>query len=125
MGLVITRGLATVIASGALFVATSAPAETLAQLDALSQAAQSEPAGIALARKQADAGDLLDALATLERVIINLPDGALEARLYHAALLCRVDDRRGALIEMDGLRGHDLDPALREEARDACSGGGN
>lgn len=119
------RGLAASIAMAGLFAATSAPAETLAQLDALSQAAQSESAGIALARKQANAGDLLDALATLERIIINMPESALEARLYHAALLCRVDDRRGALIEMDGLRGHDLDPALREEARAACSGQGN
>ncbi|MDE8651346.1 hypothetical protein [Novosphingobium album (ex Liu et al. 2023)] len=113
------------LAALALGTAPAAPAETPAQLDALSRAGESETAGLALARRQADAGDLLDALATLERVILNQPEHSYAARLYHAALLCRVDDRRGALIELDGLRGHDIDPGLRDEVQDACSGPGN
>ena len=75
--------------------AAQAGAETAAQLDAASQATDKAPAGIALARRQIASDELLDAMATLERVMMNNPAN-LEARALHAGLLCRIDDRRGA-----------------------------
>jgi len=94
-------------------------AETPAQLDALSRSAQQPGAGLALARRQIRDGDLLGAMATLERVAINAPDNR-EARLLHAGLLCRLDDRQGSLIEFDDLRGSEFSDALWAEATAAC-----
>lgn len=55
--------------------------------------------GSALARRQAGEGDLLGALGTVERVLIANPD-AVPARLLYVSLLCRVDDREGAEVEL-------------------------
>lgn len=99
--------------------AVTAHAETPAQLDALSRSAQQPGSGLALARKQIRDGDLLGAMATLERVAINAPDNR-EARLLHAGLLCRLDDRQGSLIEFDSLRGSDFSDSLWAEATGAC-----
>ncbi|MEZ5735948.1 MAG: hypothetical protein R3E09_09110 [Novosphingobium sp.] len=100
-------------------------AETPAELDALSRATDQPGSGVALARKQIASGDLLDALATLERVILNHPDSE-EARLLHAGVTCSIDDRRGALVELDVLRGRDFSDPLWQEATADCSrqGGG-
>lgn len=100
---------------------SSAPAhaETPAQLDALSRSAQQPGTGLALARRQIREGDLLGAMATLERIAVNNPDNR-EARLLHAGLLCRLDDRQGSLIEFDSLRGSAFSDALWAEATDAC-----
>jgi hypothetical protein len=98
-----------------------ARAETPAQLDALSRATQDAGAGLALARRQIRDGDLLGAMATLERAALNDP-GNREVRLLHAGLLCRLDDPRGSLIEFDDLRGSDFPDALWSEATAACDG---
>jgi hypothetical protein len=98
-----------------------ARAETAAQLDALARASAQPGTGVALARRQIGAGDMLDALATLERVIINFPLSN-EARMLHAAVMCRLDDRRGALVELDQMRGRQIPDALWAEANQACSG---
>lgn len=102
--------------------AAQAGAETAAQLDAASQATDKAPAGIALARRQIASDELLDAMATLERVMMNNPAN-LEARALHAGLLCRIDDRRGAVLEFDLIRGLPVPPATLAEARHACQGG--
>lgn len=101
-------------------VATPLAAETPEQLDAISRASEQPGSGIALARKQMTSGELLDALATLERVLLNHP-GSIEARLLHASLLCRLDDRRGALLEFEDLRGRDYSDSLWQEATAPCS----
>lgn len=106
-----------------MLAAVPLAAETPAQLDALSRATDSEGAGIALARKQADQGQLLDAMATLERVMMNFPESD-EARALHAGMLCRIDDRRGAMTEFDNVRGADLPDAINDEAREPCRQGG-
>lgn len=102
--------------------ASPAHAASLAELDAMSQASNSAPAGIALARRQIAAGNPVDALATVERVLLNDPESD-EAALLHASLLCRLDDRKGSLIEFDRLRGHDIPAADWSEATAPCSSG--
>jgi hypothetical protein len=88
-------------------------------LDSLSRPTADPAAGTGLARRQIAAGDLTMALATLERVILEHP-GNGEARLLHAGLLCRLDDRAGSLVEFDRLRGWDFPPELWREANEPC-----
>ena len=115
-------GIARIILTASLsLAAVSAQAETPDQLDALARATAQPTSGVALARKQIAAGDLLEALATLERVIINHPQSN-EARLLHAGVMCRIDDRRGAMVELDGLRGRVIPESLWDEANTACFG---
>ena len=78
-------------------------AETMEQLDALSDLSVDEDAGIAAAKQQAERGEYLEALATLERVLAVHPKSQ-EARLIHAIYLCKVDDRRGGLVEIGKLK---------------------
>ncbi|MCB2073603.1 MAG: hypothetical protein H6917_07770 [Novosphingobium sp.] len=100
--------------------ALPARAETPAELDALSRATDQPGSGVALARRQIASGELLDALATLERVILNHPEDE-EARLLHAGVTCSIDDRRGALVELDVLRGREFSDSLWDEATADCS----
>lgn len=109
---------------GSLIALPPLHAETPAQLDALARATATPAAGIALARRQVTAGNMLDALATLERVIINSPQNN-EARLLHAAVMCRLDDRQGAMVELDQIRGRQIADAAWAEANEACSGRGD
>ena len=103
-----------------LLVSVSASAQTISDLEDVSRAAEQPASGMALARKQAANGALLDALSTLERVILNNPS-ANEAWLYHASLLCQLDDRQGAMIEFEALRGHDISPSAMSEATAPCN----
>jgi hypothetical protein len=99
-----------------------AQAEPIAELEALSRGTATPAAGIALARKQINGSDYLGALATLERVLISHPE-AEEALLLHASLLCRLDDREGAVIELDELRGRPFPDRLWNDATAPCSAG--
>jgi Tfp pilus assembly protein PilF len=99
-----------------------AQAEPIAELEALSRGTATPAAGIALARKQMNGSDYLGALATLERVLISHPE-AEEALLLHASLLCRLDDREGAVIELDELRGRPFPDRLWNDATAPCSAG--
>lgn len=117
----ITGALCAALALIAALTAAPARAETAAQLDALTKATAAPASGVALARRQIAAGELLDALATLERVIINFPQSN-EARMLHAGVMCRLDDRRGALVELDQMRNRQIPDALWAEANQACSG---
>ena len=98
-------------------------AETLEELDALSDLSVVEAAGIAAARDQAGRGEYLEALATLERVLAAHPKSH-EARLIHAVYLCEVDDRRGGLVEIDKLKEKHYGEQLLAEARARCGRGG-
>lgn len=104
----------------AMLLCPATNAQTVADLDRLSRAAEQPATGLTLARSQISDGALLDALSTLERVILNTPAND-EARLLHAGLLCRLDDREGSLVEFDALRGRNFPPALWSEATAPCS----
>ena len=97
-------------------------AETLEELDALSDAATDEATGLSVAREQAGRGEYLEALATLERVLAVHPQSR-EARLIHAIYLCEIDDRRGGLVEIDKLKEKHYGKELLAQARARCAGG--
>jgi hypothetical protein len=98
-------------------------AETLEELDALSDVAVDEAGGIAAAQEQAGRGEYLEALATLERVLAVHPKSA-EARLIHAQYLCAIDDKRGGLVEIGKLKKKPYGERRLAEARAMCGQGG-
>ncbi len=108
--------------AGAAIAASPARAETVEELDALSQATASERAGLALARRQVAEGDLPGALAALERVLMQRPQSK-DALLLHASLLCRLDDRPGAAVEFDYLRKGKVPAKELNEALAPCDPG--
>jgi hypothetical protein len=72
--------------------------------DALIDASRQVDSGLALANRQAAANDLLGALGTLERVQFAHPE-SVPPRLAYISLLCRLDDREGAEVELGLLAG--------------------
>lgn len=98
-------------------------AETLEELDALSDVAVDEVGGIAAAQEQAGRGEYLEALATLERVLAVHPKSA-EARLIHAQYLCAIDDKRGGLVEIGKLKKKPYGEQRLAEARAMCGQAG-
>ena len=108
--------------AGAAIAASPVRAETVEELDALSQATSSEKAGLALARRQVAEGDLPGALAALERVLIQRPQSK-DALLLHASLLCQLDDRPGAAVEFDYLRKGKVPARELDEAMAPCDPG--
>ena len=94
---------AILFAAAMLAVPLPAAAQSLGELDGLAQASAKPADGLNLARSQADAGALLDALATLERVLAVDPKHKY-ARLLHASILCRVDDAAGGAFEFGKLK---------------------
>lgn len=95
-------------------------AQSIEELDALSDSSNDEAGGIQAARDQAARGEYLEALATLERVLARNPKSR-EARLIHAIYLCRIDDLRGGLIEIDKLKEKHYGKELLEDARAMCA----
>ena len=87
----------------AIAITTPVSAETFEELDQLSDASASEDTGIQLAQEQAERGELLEALATLERVLATEPK-AHDARLLQAYYLCKVDDIRGGKVALSKLK---------------------
>lgn len=104
------------------FAAGPALAETPQQLDGQLRATAKVPLGLGLVRQQLRDGDLTGALASVERVIILDPLNA-EARLLHASLLCRLDDRTGSQTEFDPLRGHNVPEAMWRDETAPCEDG--
>ena len=94
-------------------------AETLDDLEALSDRTAEEASGLALAREQAARGALLEALASVERVLALFPKSD-QARLDHAVLLCRVGDPQGAEAEFKRLDEDDYEKGAIERARADC-----
>ena len=72
--------------------------------DALIDASRQVDSGLALANRQIAGNDLLGALGTLERVQFAHPE-AVPPRLVYISLLCRLDDREGAEVELSLLVG--------------------
>ncbi|HYI41591.1 MAG TPA: hypothetical protein VE053_14865 [Allosphingosinicella sp.] len=73
----------------------------------LAAATRQLDSGMALARRQIGASDLPGAIGTLERVLFAYPEAA-PPRLLYAALLCRLDDRQGAELELGLLAGRPI-----------------
>ncbi len=97
-----------------------ASAETLDELDVLSDVAADEAGGIAFAGAQADRGEYLEALSTLERVLGSFPTSS-EALLLHATYLCEVDDRQGGRVELQLLRERDYSAGQLRDAQAICN----
>src|SRR3954471_9965089 len=72
--------------------------------DALAAATEQVESGMALARREIAGADLPGALGALERVLFAHPE-AVPPRLLYASLLCRLDDRQGAELELGLLAG--------------------
>jgi len=117
----IRRGLVGMALAWGCLAAAPLGAETLDQLDALSDLSTDEAAGINAASELAGRGQYLEALATLERVLAVHPKSRA-ARLIHAVYLCRIDDRRGGLVEIDQLKEKHYDRQQLAEARAICGG---
>jgi hypothetical protein len=87
--------------------------------DTLVTASQQVGSGVALARRQIAATDLTGALGTLERVLFAHPE-AVPPRLLYASLLCRLDDRQGAELELGLLAGKPIADADWAGVAAAC-----
>src|SRR5688500_3401229 len=88
-------------------------------LDGLAAAAQQADSGMTLARRQIAAADLTGALGTLERVLFAHPE-VVPPRLLYASLLCRLDDRQGAELELGLLAGKPIADADWAGVATAC-----
>jgi len=97
-----------------------AVAQSLEALDQLVLSSAKPADGLAVARSQAGSGALLDALATLERILLADPSNK-PARLLHASILCRIDDREGAAAEFGKLKSKDFKKPEWAAARAACA----
>jgi len=107
--------------AAACLIAASMPAssQTLERLDVLSDQTAEAQTGIELARTQTERGELLEALATIERVLTGFPDSA-EARFNHAKLLCWIGDPQGALLEFKRLKDKDYPSHALNQAIANC-----
>jgi len=94
-------------------------AQALDELDAISDRSVDEQAALTDARALAETGDLLEAIGALERMLAENPKSR-EGRLLHALYLCKVDDRRGGLVEIGKLKDKDFGKKLLKEARAMC-----
>ncbi|QNQ11076.1 hypothetical protein [Sphingomonas alpina] len=119
------RSLRASVIGGTLLVAAVGPA--LAQsspeteIDALIDSSASPAGTLAAARGQADAGDLLGAAATLEGALLAEPsDESADVRRYYITILCRLDDRQRAGVELAKLDGATLSDTGWAEIQQAC-----
>ena len=96
-----------------------APPAIAQDLDAMASASQQVDSGMALARSQIAASDLPGALGTLERVLLAHPE-IVPPRLLYASLLCRLDDRQGAELELGLLAGKPIADADWAGVTAAC-----
>lgn len=105
---------------GLLAVALLSPAWAAQEdPDGLVAATGQLDSGMALARRQIAAADLAGALGTLERVLFAYPE-AVPPRLLYASLLCRLDDRQGAELELGLLAGKRIDDSDWAVVTAAC-----
>jgi hypothetical protein len=87
--------------------------------DALAAATQEVGSGMSLARRQIATSDLPGALGSLERLLFVYPE-VIPPRLLYASLLCRLDDRQGAELELGLLDGKRIADANWAEVAAAC-----
>lgn len=99
-----TRLLCLFLAGACVAAAAPAQAQTdpLHDLDDLVDVSADPQSGLSLAHDQIGEGDVTAAIVTVERVLIGHPESD-EALLLHVALLCRLDQRDDARLELDEL----------------------
>ena len=114
------RHLALGLALGCAASPALAQDDPAAELDALSQQTATSAGGMALARNQGENGDLLGALATIDRVLIAEP-AAKPALLLRAQMLCQIDDRQGGSAQLARLKKRDFPKADWTRASAACA----
>lgn len=109
------------MALGVCLLSSAIPlqAQSLEELDRLSDISADEERGIAAAREQAQRMELLEALATLERVMAAHPR-SLNARMLHAYYLCAIDDLQGGRVEIDNMDEDDFGRDNIAELRQRC-----
>ena len=110
-------GLGAAAACGLTAPAMAQNAE-LTELDRLTDASADPGSAMALARNQIASGELTGAVATLERLLVDHPE-ADDALVLHASLLCRLDDREGARVELGELH-FAISEAAWQEVVSAC-----
>jgi hypothetical protein len=103
-----------------LFLAIPLNAQSLEELDRLSDISEDEESGIRAAREQAERGAFLEALATLERVMAVHPRST-NARILHAYYLCAIDDLQGGMVEIDNMDEDDFGRENLAELRQRCA----
>lgn len=108
--------------AGASLACAPLCAETMEELDALSDVSANEQAGVAAAQALANEGYYLDALAMLERVLAVFPKST-DARMIHALYLCQIDDQQGGLVELGELKNKNYGKQLLRDARAQCERG--
>jgi hypothetical protein len=109
-----------ILGCAAAVLAAPAAAQTApTDVDTLIGAALSPDTGMTLARAQIADRDLLGATGTLERVLLAHPE-AIPPRLLYASLLCRLDDREGAEVEVGLLAGQPIAEPDWAEVGGAC-----
>ena len=91
-----------------------------AELDALSVETATSAGGMALAGRLSDAGDLLGALAALDRVLMITPVSKT-AQLLRASLLCRIDDKPGGTAQLARLKKRDFNRTDWNQASEHCA----
>lgn len=88
-------------------------------LEPLIDAGQDPQRALAQASRQEGENDLLGAAATLERALIHSP-GADAVRIEYVAVLCKLDDRGSARLELDLLQGRVIGGAVWNRMIAAC-----
>jgi hypothetical protein len=117
-----SKSLCQLLAAGLLaggIPATPLAAQSLDELDVISDRSVNEQAALDDARALAGTGAYLEAIATLERMLAENPKSR-EGRLLHALYLCKIDDKRGGLVEIDKLKTRDFGKDLLKESRELC-----
>ncbi len=109
------------LAAVLLLTATPLAAETVEQLDQIVDASAKPADGFAVAQSQVRAGAMLEAIATLDRMLASDPKHK-PAKLLRASLLCRVDDRGGAAVAFSRLREKDYKKDEWAAALEPCKG---
>jgi hypothetical protein len=113
------RIVAAWIFAGTILSSAALAQPPAAELDQLVAPSQEVGSGLQLARRQMADTDLLGALGTLERVQVAHPE-AVAPRLLYVSLLCRLDDRAGAEVELGQLAGQAIPDDGWAEVTAAC-----
>ena len=93
--------------------------QQLAEQEALVEPSLAVDSGLQLARRQIAAKDLLGALGTLGQILLANPS-AIPPRLLYASLLCQLDDRQGAEVEISLMPVSAMSDPLWPQVADAC-----
>lgn len=116
---ILDRYVLGMLGASLLSLAMPLQAQSFEELDRLSDISLEEESGIAAAREQAGRGELLEALATLERVMAVQPRSA-NARILHAYYLCAIDDLQGGMVEIDNMDEDEFGENNLAELRQRC-----